>query len=73
MLCTDPTGKDAPMTASSWSGADTMRSFSFSLDLRSFQAGRRLPLSLASAYVVAHLPKELIGVAGVYQGSVLKI
>jgi hypothetical protein len=38
-----------------------VRAFSFTLELRSFAAGRRLPVGLASVYVVARLPQELTG------------
>jgi hypothetical protein len=39
---------------------DPVRRFALSVDVRSLQAGRRLPLNLASAYVQAHLPSELL-------------
>jgi hypothetical protein len=35
--------------------------FCFTLDVRSFQASRRLPLNLASAYIQAFLPPEFLG------------
>lgn len=41
--------------------ADPVRQFVFTLDVRSFQAGRRLPVALASTYVTAFLPQEFIG------------
>jgi len=40
-----------------------MRQFELTLDVRSFQAGKRLPLALASTYVQAFLPQELLGAA----------
>eukprot|EP00775_Hariotina_reticulata_P003803 gene3803-4060_t len=40
---------------------DPTRQFELTLDVRSFQAGRRLPLALASTYVQAFLPQELLG------------
>jgi hypothetical protein len=39
-----------------------LRAFSFSLDVRSFQAGRRLPFNTANTYVQATLPAGLLGV-----------
>lgn len=41
---------------------DPVRNFTLTLDLRTFQAGRRLPVALGSIYVTAWLPQELIGV-----------
>jgi hypothetical protein len=38
---------------------DPVRQFVFTLDLRSFQAGRRLPVTLGSIYVTAWMPQEL--------------
>jgi hypothetical protein len=40
---------------------DPMRDFVLTLDVRSFQAGRRLPVALGSIYVTAWLPQELLG------------
>lgn len=42
---------------------DPLRDFVLTLDVRSFQAGRRLPVALGSIYVTAWLPKELTGVS----------
>jgi hypothetical protein len=47
--------------AAAAAAADPVRSFTMTLDVRSFQAGRRLPVALASAYVQAYLPVELLG------------
>lgn len=53
---------DAPAAANTAVAAvDPVRQFVLTLDVRSFQAGRRLPLALASAYVTAFLPQELMG------------
>ncbi len=38
-----------------------LRAFSFALEVRSFQAGRRLPFNTASTYVQATLPAGLLG------------
>jgi hypothetical protein len=43
---------------------DPVREFVLTLDVRSFQAGRRLPVALASIYVTAWLPQELVGERG---------
>lgn len=40
---------------------DPLRDFVLTLDVRSFQAGRRLPVALGSIYVTAWLPKEFTG------------
>jgi hypothetical protein len=42
---------------------DPLRDFVLTLDVRSFQAGRRLPVALGSIYVTAWLPTELTGTA----------
>jgi len=41
--------------------SDPVRNFTLTLDLRTFQAGRRLPVALGSIYVTAWLPPEFIG------------
>lgn len=41
-----------------------MREFKLTLDVRSFQAGKRLPLNVANAYIQAMLPPELVGECG---------
>ncbi|KAF6263813.1 hypothetical protein COO60DRAFT_344977 [Scenedesmus sp. NREL 46B-D3] len=56
-----PADAAAPAAEAAAAAADPVRQFAFTLDVRSFQAGRRLPIAMASAYVQAFLPQELIG------------
>lgn len=54
-----PTANTADSTGM---GADgPVRRFVFAIDIRSFQAGRRLPLNLASTFIQAYMPSEFIG------------
>jgi centrosomal protein CEP120 len=58
--------RGAAMAAAASSGggaaeADTERLFSFTVDVRAFQASARLPLNMASVYALLHLPQELTG------------
>jgi hypothetical protein len=50
-----------PAAEAAAAAADPVRQFAFTLDVRSFQAGRRLPIAMASTYVQGFLPQELIG------------
>lgn len=38
-----------------------MRAFALTLDVRTFQAGTRLPLNLAKTYIQAVLPADVLG------------
>lgn len=56
-----PGAADATAAAAAAVAADPVRQFVFTVDVPSFQAGRRLPIALASTYVQAFLPQELLG------------
>jgi hypothetical protein len=50
----------APQAHRALPGDGPFRTFSLTLDVRTFQAGRRLPLNVASTYVQAVLPPDVL-------------